>query len=181
MLKNSLIFAVAALTIAFSAPSLLPQRATGVSAPAVSGPVAPAPVAPVATTAAAAGDFGYRQASITADAGGQFHTNALIDGQDVSLVVDTGATMVALTADTAERLGVVVDPSTPKLRMNTANGVSFVSPVVLRQVSLGSIYMDDVRAVVMPPGAGTADLLGASFLKRLVSVEQRDGVLVLRQ
>jgi predicted aspartyl protease len=41
--------------------------------------------------------------------------------------------------------------------------------------------MDDVRAVVMPPGAGTADLLGASFLKRLVSVEQRDGVLVLRQ
>jgi len=181
MLKNSLIFAVAALAIAFSAPSLLPQRATGVSAPAVSGPVAPAPVAPVATTAAAAGDFGYRQASITADAGGQFHTNALIDGQDVSLVVDTGATMVALTADTAERLGVVVDPSTPKLRVNTANGVSFVSPVVLRQVSLGSIYMDDVRAVVMPPGAGTADLLGASFLKRLVSVEQRDGVLVLRQ
>ena len=65
--------------------------------------------------------------------------------------------------------------------MNTANGDSFVSPVVLKQVSLGSIYMNDVQAVVMPPGAGTANLLGASFLKRLASVEQRDGVLVLKQ
>ena len=41
--------------------------------------------------------------------------------------------------------------------------------------------MNDVEAVVMAPGAGSADLLGASFLKRLASVEQRDGVLVLKQ
>ena len=40
--------------------------------------------------------------------------------------------------------------------------------------------MSDVEAVVMAPGAGAANLLGASFLKRLASVEQRDGVLVLR-
>ncbi len=71
--------------------------------------------------------------------------------------------------------------STRKLRMNTANGVSAVSPVVLGRVTLGSIDMNDVEAVVMPPGTGTADLLGASFLKRLASVEQRNGMLVLRQ
>jgi predicted aspartyl protease len=41
--------------------------------------------------------------------------------------------------------------------------------------------MNDVEAVVMPPGAGAANLLGASFLKRLAAVEQRDGVLTLRQ
>ncbi|HYA73638.1 MAG TPA: TIGR02281 family clan AA aspartic protease [Roseiarcus sp.] len=178
MLKNALIFAVAALTIGFSAPSLFPDRAAQVAAPATSEAAAPAPVA---TVAAAAASSGYREASIPADAGGQFRTNALIEGQDVTVVVDTGATLVALTADTAARLGVVADPSTPKLRMNTANGVSLVSPVVLREVSLGSIFMNDVQAVVMPPGAGAADLLGASFLKRLVAVEQRDGMLVLRQ
>jgi aspartyl protease family protein len=178
MLKNSLIFAIAALTIGFSAPALFPQPGGRVAAPAASVSGAPASVE---TVAAVAADSGYREASIPADAGGQFHINALIDGQDVSMVVDTGATLVALTADTAARLGVVADPSTPKWRMNTANGVSFVSPVILREVSLGSIYMNDVQAVVMPPGAGTADLLGASFLKRLAAVEQRDGVLVLRQ
>jgi predicted aspartyl protease len=41
--------------------------------------------------------------------------------------------------------------------------------------------MDDVLAVVMPAGASSINLLGASFLKRLVSVEQRGGMLVLRQ
>ncbi len=181
MLKNALIFAVAALTIAFSAPSLFPERAARVAAPAAFEPGAPVPVALAATAVAAAGDSGYREASIAADSGGQFHTSASIEGQDVEVVVDTGATMVALTAETAWRLGVAADPSAPKLRVSTANGVSLVSPVVLREVSLGSIDMNDVEAVVMVPGAGNANLLGASFLKRLASVEQRDGVLVLRQ
>ena len=178
MLKNALIFAAAALIIGFSAPSLFPER---VAAPAASKPSASAPVAPSAARAAAAGDSGFREASIPADAGGQFHANALIDGQDVDVMVDTGATMVALTAETAERLGVVVDPAAPKLRTHTANGDSLVSPVVLREVGLGSIEMNDVEAVVMPPGAAGDNLLGASFLKRLASVEQRDGVLALRQ
>jgi aspartyl protease family protein len=172
MLKNALIFATAALIIGLSAPSFLPQGAAPV--------VAPAPPAPVATPAAA-GDAGYREASIPADAVGQFHANASIEGQEVEVMVDTGATMVALTAETAERLGVVVDPAAPKLRTHTANGDSLVSPVVLREVSLGSIEMNDVEAVVMPPGAAGDNLLGASFLKRLASVEQRDGVLALRQ
>ncbi len=179
MLKNSLIFAVAGLTIAFSAPALFPERAVRVAAPASPAPRAPAPIA--TTAAAGSGESGFREASIRADAGGQFHASASIEGQEVEVLVDTGATLVAITAETAARLGVFADPATPKLRMDTANGVSFASPVVLRQVSLGSIDMNDVQGVVMPPGAGTANLLGASFLKRLAGVELRDGVLVLRQ
>ena len=65
--------------------------------------------------------------------------------------------------------------------MNTANGVALAAPVTLKSISLGDIYMNDVQAVVMPPGASALNLLGASFLKRLVSVEQRGGTLVLRQ
>lgn len=178
MLKNAVFFATATLLIGLSAPSIFSER---VAAPAASGPAAPAAVVPIAATAATDSDSGYREASIPADAAGQFHTNALIEGQVVDVLVDTGATTVALTADTAARLGVAADPSTPKMRVSTANGDSFVSPVVLRNVSLGSIDMNDVPAVVMAPGAGTANLLGASFLKRLAGVEQRDGVLVLRQ
>ncbi len=178
MLKNALIFAAAALVLAFAAPSLLPER---VAAPAAPKPDAPARAVPVSSGADSPGDSGFREASIAADAVGQFHANALIEGQEVEVMVDTGATMVALSADTAARLGVVIDPAAPKLRTHTANGDSFVSPVVLKQVSLGSIYMNDVQAWIMAPGAGTANLLGASFLKRLAAVEQRDGMLVLKQ
>lgn len=173
MLKNALIFAAAALVIAFSAPAFLPRGAVPAAVPVA----APAPAAPQARPATLVG----REASIPADAVGQFHANASIDGQDVDVMVDTGATMVALTAETATRLGVFVDPAAAKLRTHTANGDALVTPVVLREVSLGSIDMSDVEAVVMAPGAGAADLLGASFLKRLASVEQRAGVLVLRQ
>jgi predicted aspartyl protease len=41
--------------------------------------------------------------------------------------------------------------------------------------------MNDVEALVLAPEAGEINLLGESFLKRLVSVEQRDGMLILRQ
>jgi len=179
MLKNALIFATAALTIAFAAPSFI-DGLGGRAAPNSPAAVAAAP-AGVATVAAADADPAYRAASIAADARGQYRARALIEGQDVDVMIDTGATVVALTAETAARLGVALDPSRPRWRMNTANGVALANPVTLRSVSLGAIYMDDVQAVVMPPGAATINLLGASFLKRLVSVEQRGGMLVLRQ
>ena len=181
MLKNALIFAIAALAIAFAAPSLMVglggRAAPGAPSPA---PLAPAPVA-FATVAAADPAPGYRAASIVADAGGQYRARALIEGQDVDVMIDTGATVVALTSETAARLGVAVDHSRPRWNMNTANGIVLANPVTLRSVSLGAIYMNDVQGVVMPPGASSVNLLGASFLKRLVSVEQRDGMLVLRQ
>ncbi len=41
--------------------------------------------------------------------------------------------------------------------------------------------MNRIEALILAPEAGDVNLIGASFLKRLVSVEQRDGVLILRQ
>jgi aspartyl protease family protein len=65
--------------------------------------------------------------------------------------------------------------------MQTANGQSTALPTVLRNVSLGGIYVSDVEALILTPEAGEVNLLGESFLRRLVSVEQRNGTLVLRQ
>jgi aspartyl protease family protein len=187
MLKNALIFAIGALVIGFAAPSFIGDRgAHVVTGAAASAPSAPAQSAHTQSAAAqtvadAEPASEYREATIAADAGGQYHTKVLIEGQDVDVMVDTGATVVALNAETAARLGVTIDRSQPRWRMTTANGVVFANPVTLKAVSLGAIYMPDVEAVVMPPGASSSNLLGASFLKRLVSVEQRGGMLVLRQ
>ena len=177
MLKIALYFAVGALALAFAAPSFLgaldepPTQATVSPASPVPGTVAPA-VEPAS---------GSREALIAADGRGQYLANALIDGQEAPVMIDTGATVVALTAETAARLGVVADARGELWKMNTANGVALAAPVTLKSISLGDIYMNDVQAVVMPPGASALNLLGASFLKRLVSVEQRGGALVLRQ
>ena len=123
----------------------------------------------------------FREATIPADGGGQYRTKVRIEGQDVDVMVDTGATVVALTAETAARLGVATQTNEPRWRMTTANGVVFANPVTLKAITLGAIYMPNVEAVVMPPGASSSNLLGASFLKRLASLEPRDGALVLRQ
>ena len=97
------------------------------------------------------------------------------------MVVDTGASMVYLSWRTAERLGVVPDPSGRRYRVATANGLSTASAATVSAISFQGIYMNDVEAMIAPPEVATADLLGTSFIKRLASVEQRDGLLFLRQ
>jgi aspartyl protease family protein len=123
---------------------------------------------------------GYREALLEADQRGQYAAEALINGLPVHMLVDTGATQVCVSASTARRLG--LSPSGGRtLVIQTANGQSTASPTVLRRVSLGGLYMNDVEALILAPEAGDVNLLGEGFLKRLVSVEQRDGTLILRQ
>jgi aspartyl protease family protein len=167
MLKYALAFAAAAVIIGLSAPGFVSDQIDKAAAPR----------AAVATTAAA----GKPEASIAADRFGQFRAEATIEGEPVEMLIDTGATTVAIAAETAARIGVAVDPAAPRKPVQTASGVALVAPVTLRRVSVGDVSVDDVEAVVLPPGAGGVDLLGASFLKRLASVEQREGALVLRQ
>jgi aspartyl protease family protein len=123
---------------------------------------------------------GYREALLEADQRGQYAGEALINGMPVHMLVDTGASDVFVSASTAHRLGLT--PSGGRKRaIQTANGQSTATPAVLRRVSLGGLYMNDVEALVLAPEAGEINLLGESFLKRLVSVEQRSGTLILRQ
>ena len=96
------------------------------------------------------------------------------------MLVDTGASDVVVSASTAARLGLI--PSEGQRRaIQTANGQSTAAPAVLSRLSFGGLTMNDVEALILAPEAGEVNLLGESFLKRLVSVEQRDGLLILRQ
>ncbi|MGA2793073.1 MAG: TIGR02281 family clan AA aspartic protease [Roseiarcus sp.] len=145
-----------------------------------SAPARPAPFkADVASVAPAPN--GYTEAEIVADAGGQYATDVEVNGQMVRMMVDTGATMVVISYDTASRLGMAPAASDYTGRVRTANGVAAVAPVTLREVTVGPVYVGDVKALVADRSAGAVNLLGMSFLKRLASVEQRDGKLVLRQ
>jgi aspartyl protease family protein len=117
---------------------------------------------------------------LQADGRGQYAGEALINGLPVRMLVDTGASDVFVSASTAARLGLV--PSGGRRRtIQTANGQSTASPTILSNLSLGGLSMNDVEALILAPEAGEINLLGESFLKRLVSVEQRQGMLILRQ
>lgn len=110
---------------------------------------------------------------------GHFYVEAQINGASVRFLVDTGATYVSLSPEDARAAGVRVFDSDYTLRTMTANGVSRVAPVTLRQVELDQLRLFDVRAVVMERPMPVS-LLGMSFLSRLQGYETRNDELVLR-
>lgn len=113
-----------------------------------------------------------------ADAYGHFNTTAYVNGSSVDVLVDTGATTVALTWDDARAAGLHVRDSDFTLRSQTANGTAFFAPVTIASVRIGDITVYDVRAAVARPGQLHRTLLGMSFLGK-VRVEMRDRELVL--
>ncbi len=179
MVKGVILFAVAAVGAALLAPSYLDRLATAVSGTAPAA-VSAAPAEVAAPQPVERPGSGYRETAIQADPRGQYVTEALVNGRQVRMMVDTGATFVAVSAATAARLGLSPAPG-PKWTIKTANGESVASPVTLDSVSFGGLYMNGVQALILAPEAGEVNLLGTSFLKRLLSVEQRDGMLILRQ
>jgi aspartyl protease family protein len=119
--------------------------------------------------------------SLPAGAYGHFETEADVNGRPVDVMVDTGASLVALTYDDAERLGIYVNPRDFTHVAKTANGTARVAPVTISRISIGGITVRDVPAVVSERGKSERSLLGMSFLGRLSRVEMRGGTLVLQE
>ncbi len=109
---------------------------------------------------------------------GHYFLTADIGGADVDFLVDTGASLIALSYEDAERIG--LDPESLEYsgRVQTANGITRVAPVTLDTVRVGQLEVDRVEAVVTRASLGTS-LLGMSFLRRLEGYRVEDGNLVL--
>lgn len=107
---------------------------------------------------------GAREIVLTAGPGGHFITGGSINGQAVSFLVDTGATLVAMSQADASRLRLDLRNGQRGLS-NTANGTVPVVMVTLSAVRVGEIEVANVPAVVMPAQMPHI-LLGNSFLTR---------------
>lgn len=112
---------------------------------------------------------------------GHFETTARINGRPVEVLVDTGATLVALTWEDARRAGIYLSDSDFKHRVGTANGTARVAIVTLADVAIEDIIVHDVRAAVAEPGKLETTLLGMTFLGRLSRTEMSRGVLLLER
>jgi aspartyl protease family protein len=133
--------------------------------------------------ATAESDGPQRQTSIAipADESGHFRTDAQIDGRTIPVVIDTGATTVALSPETAHRLGLQLTPADFTATVRTASGTVRAAPVELHSVRVGNVTVRDVSAVVIEGDTLELNLLGMSFLNRLTRFEAGGGQLVLVQ
>jgi len=105
----------------------------------------------------------------------------LVAGEDRVILVDTGASVIALKSEDAAALGIRPVGRDYMGMVGTANGTVRVAPVELGTVEVDDLEVHNVAAVVMPSGALGENLLGLSFLRRLRRFEFADGKLVLEQ
>lgn len=110
--------------------------------------------------------------------GGHYITKGRINSRAVTMMVDTGATSVAMSLPQAKALGLDYRNGTP-IRINTANGVSQGYKITLRSVQVGAVRVDNVDAVVNMSDFPDIILLGNSYLSR-VSMSKQNGVLILQ-
>ncbi len=175
MQSNLIFFGVAALLLAGTASHF----ADRFEAPA-SKAAAPKSVAVAAAPAAAPRQAsGTQSVTVRKDRRGHYQVDAAVNGRRMDLMVDTGASVVALTRQDAQRLGLNPSPSDYTARISTANGVVRAAPARLEAIEIGNIVVRDVAAMVMPDGVLAENLLGLSFLSRLRRYEFSDGRLVL--
>jgi aspartyl protease family protein len=166
--------------LALAAGLVVPKYATQMHA---SRPAQPAPTVMAAHSEAPAPSSAAdsRSVVITPGRNGHFEVAGEVDGRHMNFMVDTGASVVALTARDAAMLGIHPAESEYRALVRTANGTVRAAPVMLDRVEIDDIVVHDVAAMVLPEDALADNLLGLTFLSRLHKFEYADGRLVLEQ
>jgi aspartyl protease family protein len=118
-------------------------------------------------------------AQVLKDLDGHYWADALIEGRAVRVMVDTGASVVALTRDDAARLGLKLTPEDFSGSIVTASGPVRAAPVELRTVAVAGARVERVQAMVVERGLPHS-LLGMSYLGRLSAFTATPASLTLR-
>ena len=98
---------------------------------------------PAAPVSRVAGEVVLRRAN-----DGHFYADVSVNGTDMRMLADTGASVIALSVADAENAGIDVDQLNFDMRLSTANGMASAARVRLDEVRIGNIVRQDVTAVV---------------------------------
>jgi aspartyl protease family protein len=121
-----------------------------------------------------------RAVQIPRGQGGEFALQAKINGVAAPMVIDTGATSVVLTFETAKAIGLPLEVLEYDVDLETASGHTKAARLTLDRLAIGKLVERSVPALVVPHGQMKTNLLGMSFLDRLESWEVRADSLMLR-
>ena len=113
---------------------------------------------------------------------GHFWAQVALNGVERRMLVDSGATVTGISADTARAVGIEVDEDGFPVMIGTANGTILVKRAKADTVRVGSVATTDMTVYVSPT-FGDTDVVGMNFLSRLASwrVEGRTLVLTPRE
>jgi len=120
---------------------------------------------------------GEKEVVLQSSRHGHYIATGKINNQDVTFLVDTGASYVSIPERVANKVGL---KKGAELLVSTANGTVTVYATTLDQVSLGEITLYNIRADINPHMDSDEILLGMSFLRSLSVIHQGDK-LTIRQ
>lgn len=123
---------------------------------------------------------GSRAAFIDRETDGHFWARADVSGTQVRFMVDTGASIVALTYLDAQRLGLKPEELDFNSVIRTAGGITYGAPVTLESIRIGKVEIENINAVILRTELEQS-LLGMTFLGELNSYEVRQGQMIIRQ
>ena len=109
-----------------------------------------------------------------------FWADTNINGSRVRFMVDTGASMVALTRQDAQRIGIDMDELEYEYEVRTAGGGTRGAFVLLEEIRVGNVEVQDVEALVLESELHQS-LLGMSFMSKLNSYEVRSNSMIIRE
>lgn len=109
---------------------------------------------------------------------GHFYADVLVEGATARMLVDTGASVVALTGEDADALGVEWDEEAVRPVARGASGDVYGVRVTIGSMQVGEFEVQAVDAVVVPEGLGIS-LLGQSFLSQVPRVAMDKEKMVL--
>jgi len=119
---------------------------------------------------------GETRVPLSAD--GHYWVEASVNGSDQRFMVDTGATISALSSEAAREAGVEADPLRLPVAVRTAGGLVSARLATIGDLRFGNIVADDVDALVTGETGGL-NVLGMNVLSRLGSWRVEGGVLIL--
>ena len=109
---------------------------------------------------------------------GHFWVRARIGGVERRMLVDSGATVTALSEDTAVAAGIAVKQAAFPVVLRTANGTVNAQTGTIPELRFGTIVAREL-AVVVSPAFGDVDVIGMNFLSRLKSWRVEGKTLIL--
>ena len=109
---------------------------------------------------------------------GHFWVIASINGVSTRMLIDSGATVTAISQQTAQEASVQTGGGIAPVMLRTANGIAPAKTGSIQELKVGNIVARNLR-IVTAPGLGGLDVLGMNFLSRLDSWRVEGQTLIL--
>ena len=121
-----------------------------------------------------------QSATLAVDPRGHFFADAMVNDQSLRLMVDTGASVIVLSAADAARTGLIWHKAR-SATVQTVNGPTTGYFVKLEKVRVGAIELTNIDGIVVESGLEQFGLLGMSFLNRLEMRRDGDRMELIRR